>query len=243
MTFFVGLHMLAHLHRFERCMVNINRLERRVSDIEVNEWIMDSGAFTEISKYGRHRRSVETYAQYIRRWSRCGTLLAAVSQDWMCEPQVIERTGLSVEEHQKRTLKRYDALRKADTGGTYIMPVVQGYSLSDYYAHAKAYRSRVKPNAWIGVGSVCKRNRHPAEVAAILQTVKKALPDVRLHGFGIKKTALAYAPVREMLHTADSMAWSWAARQEGRDANCWREAKRYIRSMKSPQCHGPLFQQ
>ncbi|HEY8360240.1 MAG TPA: hypothetical protein VIL30_22530, partial [Ramlibacter sp.] len=37
-------------------------------------------------------------------------------------------------------------------------------------------------------------------------------------------TALSDPLVRSMLHTADSMAWSFAARREGRSPNDWREA-------------------
>ena len=46
----------------------------------------------------------------------------------------------------------------------------------------------------------------------------------RLHGFGAKLTALQSQEVRGLLHSADSMAWSFAARKAGRDANSWREA-------------------
>jgi hypothetical protein len=34
--------------------------------------------------------------------------------------------------------------------------------------------------------------------------------------------------VRARLHSADSMAWSFAARWEGRNRNDWREAKNFI---------------
>jgi hypothetical protein len=35
--------------------------------------------------------------------------------------------------------------------------------------------------------------------------------------------------VRACLHSADSMAWSYAARREKRDANSWREAESFAR--------------
>ncbi|WP_441294212.1 deazapurine DNA modification protein DpdA family protein [Burkholderia sp. MSMB1072] len=55
--------------------------------------------------------------------------------------------------------------------------------------------------------------------------IKTARPDLQLHGFGLKSTALSSWIVRELLHTADSLAWSFAARKQGRNANDWREAK------------------
>jgi hypothetical protein len=84
--------------------------------------------------------------------------------------------------------------------------------------------ARLAPGAWVGVGSVCKRNGSPAAIEAVLLAIKRERPDLRLHGFGLKSTALSSRLVRELLHTADSMAWSFAARKQGRNANCWREA-------------------
>jgi hypothetical protein len=71
---------------------------------------------------------------------------------------------------------------------------------------------------------VCKRNAEPIAVAAVLRAIKGVRPDLRLHGFGVKTTSLRALGVRELLYSADSMAWSLAARKQGRDANDWREA-------------------
>ena len=92
-AFFVGLHMPNHAPVFARCMVSVNRLKNRKSDFYPQEWIMDSGAFTEISTYGRYRSTVQEYANRINRWKTCGTMLAAVSQDYMCEPFILKRPG------------------------------------------------------------------------------------------------------------------------------------------------------
>ena len=231
--FFVGLHQPSDARHFTRCMISVNRLETRKSDFEVGQWIMDSGAFTEVTRHGRHRRSVETYARLIERWSKCGTLLAAAAQDWMCGPFVIERTGLSVAEHQRRTIERYDALIAECQADTYIMPVLQGYRPSEYVQHIADYGERLGCGAWVGVGSVCKRNSTVSSVEAVLMAIHSARPDLRLHGFGLKKTALQSATVRRLLATSDSMAWSYAARREGRNANDWREARRYVRSIRA----------
>ena len=57
--------------------------------------------------------------------------------------------------------------------------------------------------------------------------IRRARPDLCLHGFGIKTTALGSGLVRDLLYTADSMAWSWAARMQGRNGNDVREALRF----------------
>lgn len=186
---------------------------------------MDSGAFTEVTTHGGYRDSPEVYAVQVERWRANGQLVAAVSQDYMCEPFVLERTGLTVADHQRLTIERYDALRRLCTA--YLLPVIQGYLPEHYRAHVKAYGDRLAPGAWVGVGSVCKRNGRASEMAAVLRAVKDVRPDLRLHGFGAKLTALQSTEVRSLLYSADSMAWSFAARKSGGDANDWREAKRF----------------
>lgn len=94
-------------------------------------------------------------------------------------------------------MERYDALRACDTGGVYILPVLQEYAAKDYVSHIRQYGDRLGPRAWVGVG------------------------------FGIKITALGLQLVRDLLFSADSMAWSFAARREGRDRNSPAEARRY----------------
>jgi len=187
---------------------------------------MDSGAFTEIHTHGRYRHSVDEYAAQIRRWRSNGNLLAAVAQDYMCEPFILERTGMTVEEHQGLTIERYDALTAAETG-VYIMPVLQGYEPEEYVNHIRQYGSRLTKGMWVGVGSVCKRNSNVRSIEAVLLAIHRERPDLRLHGFGVKTTALSSGLVQHLLHTADSMAWSFAARREGRNGNDWREARKW----------------
>lgn len=232
MRFFTGLHQPSDAKHFDRVFMSVNRLRTRRSAFTAGEWIMDSGAFTEISRHGCYRDTVEDYAREIRRWVGKGQLLAAVAQDWMCEPFIIEKTGLSVQAHQRLTLERYDALLAAGPGA-YVLPVLQGFAPDDYVRHAALYGERLRPGQWVGVGSVCKRNGSPAQVAAVLLAIKQARPDLRLHGFGLKTTSLADPLVRSLLHTADSMAWSYHARINGRNGNDWREARRWAEAIET----------
>lgn len=158
MDFFTGLHQPSDAQHFPRAFVSRNRLRGRKSGFAVNEWIMDSAAFTQILKHGGYTEGVEEYAAEIRRWSTNGKLLAAVAQDYMCEAHMLKITGLTIPEHQRLTVERYDALIKCDTGGIYILPVLQGYAPADYVRHIEAYGDRLKDGMWVGVGSVCKRN-------------------------------------------------------------------------------------
>jgi hypothetical protein len=229
LRFFTGLHQPADAKHFDAAFISVNRLRTRKSAMDVNDWIMDSGAFTEISQHGRYRHSVKEYAQEIKRWATNGSgrMLAAVAQDWMCEPWIVKKTGLTVAEHQRLTVERYDALMACDVGGVYIMPVLQGYACDDYAVHLKMYGDRLKRGAWVGVGSICKRNGDPWQVIRVLVTIKAIRPDLKLHGFGLKTTSLTDHTLRRLLHTADSMAWSFSARKQGRNGNDWREALKW----------------
>lgn len=227
MRFFVGVHHPNKADRVPLAMVSANVLRKRRSPFPVGDWLMDSGAFTTVTKHGGYPQPVDEYAEIIRRFADCGNLLAAVAQDYMCEDFVLARTGLTIAEHQRLTVERYDALLACDTAGVTIMPVLQGYQPSEYVDHLRLYGDRLTPGMWVGVGSVCKRNRNPGSVVAVLEAIHAERPDLRLHGFGVKITALRNERVRELFFSADSMAWSWAARYEGRDANDINEAIRY----------------
>lgn len=196
-------------------MISANALRKRKSDFIVGSllspqnWILDSGAFTEITRYGRYRHSVEEYHQQILRWHSCKHLLIAVSQDYMCEPFALSRTGLSIEVHQRLTIERYEQLLSLSPPVP-IMPVLQGWRVSDYIEHLLAYSYRLQLGQWVGIGSICKRNNKPDEVADILKAIKLLRPDLRLHGFGLKLLALQHPEVKKLLYSSDSMAYSYS---------------------------------
>jgi hypothetical protein len=224
--FYVGLHQPADARHFDLACISINRLRGRKKALDCGDVLVDSGAFTELAQHGHYRHSVEEYAAEIKRLHTAGVvrISAAVAQDYMCESWMVEKTGLSIEEHQRLTIERYDALVACDLPVP-VLPVLQGFAPSDYADHVRQYGDRLKFGMWVGVGSVCKRQGDPRSIIAVLQSITRLRPDLRLHGFGVKRTSLLHPGVRELLYSADSMAWSFAARKQGRSANDWREAK------------------
>ena len=226
MDFYLGIHQPSDAKHLDRVFVSVTRLsgpkgrKRKFTD---KPWIMDSGAFTTIAQHGGYPEPPAAYAKHIRRWA-APNLVAAVAQDFMCEEFMLAKTGLTLADHQRLTIERYDELRREDTTGVLIMPVLQGYDPDDYARHALAYGDRLVLGAYVGVGSVCKRNSHPQAIVAVLKAIHHARPDLRLHGFGLKTTSLAVKEIRDHLESADSLAWSFAARRQGRNQNDWREA-------------------
>jgi hypothetical protein len=70
------------------------------------------GAFSELAAYGRWTLMPEEYVSAVRRYrDEIGHLSWAAPQDWMCELTMLTRTGLSVQQHQRRTVENFLRLR------------------------------------------------------------------------------------------------------------------------------------
>ncbi len=248
MFFYIGWHQPVNgasgCAQFQRSMISVNRLLNRKSDFQVNDWILDNGAFTRLIR-GKGHLSTRKYANLIRRWSTCGNLLAAVSQDYLCEPWTLAVTGLTIQQHQRATISRYDHLLKLlDGSGVYLMPVLQGYDPADYVQHIVMYGDRLPLGMWVGVGSLCKRSRSPAQIEAVLLAIKSVRPDLRLHGFAIKKSALRSGIVHDLLESADSQAHNFSQGSDSNkfaSSNCPESALRYHQQMEQEPIQRSIF--
>ena len=171
-------------------MVTSSSTRQRKGMLRCADWILDSGAFREIEQYGGYRHSPAEYAAEVNRLAGLNPgMAAAVSQDWMCEDFVLRRTGKTILDHQWLTIQRYDALHPL-INGVYLLPVLQGYSPWEYARHIDMYGGRLEHGMYVGVGSLCKRNGNAFNIEDVLLAVKRKRPDLRLHGFGLKATAL-----------------------------------------------------
>ncbi len=86
------------------------------------------------------------------------------------------------------------------------MPVLQGYEPEEYVDCIRQYGDRLLPGMWVGVGSVCKRNGNQSAILLVLEAIQTERPDLKLHGFGLKKEALGVPEIQELLFSADSAA-------------------------------------
>jgi hypothetical protein len=141
-------------------------------------------------------------------------------QDWMCEPIIINGgttkdgvfvgTQLSVEEHQHRTVQNFIELR--EILGDMVIPVVQGWTVFDYWRCLQMYRDRgidLTQFERVGVGSVCRR-QSTNEAALIMQSIASEIGP-RLHGYGFKKDG--YRLCGTYMVSGDTFAWSFAGRR------------------------------
>jgi hypothetical protein len=187
------------------------RDRKRTFPRATTSWALDSGGFTELNLYGEWRTTPEEYVACVRRYrDELGQMEWASPQDWMCEPWVIAKTGLTVEEHQKRTTENYLHLRDLAPDLPFI-PVLQGWDLVDYQRHADDYADAGVDLAGlplVGIGSVCRRQATGAIAGVFDSLMSRGLS---MHGFGVKSAGLGqYA---DALTSADSLAWSFGARR------------------------------
>lgn len=138
--------------------------------------------------------TARSYADELMRYrDAIGSLDWAAPQDWMCEPVMLAKTGMTVAEHQARTTLSVLELRRLLSGEAVpIVPVLQGWRLDDYLRHVEQYRTAgvdLTAEPLVGLGSV----------------------------FGMKGEGIALYGAQ--LETADSMAWSYAGRRRP-DPDC-----------------------
>lgn len=233
MRFYLGTHMVSQSWWDEGVPLFVSRrrlADRKTLPLAKTWWALDSGGFTELSMYGEWRTSENKYVHEVNRLRDIGYLAWVAPMDWMCEPFMLAKTRLTVEEHQRRTVDNFCRLRPRL--GNLVIPVLQGWTLDDYHRCWFKYVAHgvdLEREPIVGLGSVCRR-QSSAEAGSIVRSLS---PFLRLHYFGAKITGLER--FGDVLASADSMAWSYRARRDAplhgcshkSCANCPRYAMRW----------------
>jgi hypothetical protein len=207
----------------------LDRLEEATGDV-----MLDSGGFTELGKHGRWTWEVPQYVDFCRQVvAGLRRVIWIAPQDWMCEPFMVAKTGLSVRKHIELTVENGLALRAA-APELPIKYVVQGWAIEDYEYCCSLYEAAgvdLAAESLVGVGSVCRR-QSADEIAEVFRVLHGR--GLKMHGFGVKTRG--FEKYAQYLTSADSLAWSYQARRhqapmpgcEGRGhincANCLRWA-------------------
>ncbi|MGI5201693.1 DUF7221 family queuine tRNA-ribosyltransferase-like protein [Spirillospora sp. CA-108201] len=221
-TVYLTTHMDEWLHLDHPGMpplfVSHRRLARRLTSGRrlrpaLHWWGLDSGGFSELDLYGTWRTTPAEYvAATLRYDTEIGKLGWAAPQDWMCEAEQLAKTGLTVREHQARTVANFVELKRlwADVSDEDcpFMPTLQGWTQADYLNCWDMYGDAGVDLTWqavVGLGSVCKRER-TEEVGEILLALHDLDPELPIHAFGFKTVGVRkYA---DLIETSDSGAWS-----------------------------------
>jgi hypothetical protein len=212
-TFFLGTHQPAWLAQSDIPMfvsrarlARLKRLPRARAP-----WALDSGAFTQVAREGGWTFTPAQYVAEVRRYrDEIGSLQWAAPMDWVCEPEARARTGLTVREHQRRTIENFIELRSLDPSLPFV-PAVQGWTLGDFIGHVEGYASAgidLRALPLVVLGSVCRRQQ-TTRAALLIRWL--AAEGLKIHALGFKRMGLPY--VADVLVSADSLAWSLNARR------------------------------
>jgi hypothetical protein len=221
MKFYLGTSEVSWLARSETarvplCVARPRLAQRKSLPHRPAAWarpVYDSGGYNELVKHGGWSITPRQYLAEVRRFiDQIGTPDWVAPMDWICVPEALESTGLTVADHQRLTLNNYLTLRLMDDSIPWLAPI-QGHLESDFHRHADAYeRAGVEltvPAVRAGVGGLATR-QHTIKAALILDGLARR--GVRPHAFGFKVTGLLACA--STVASSDSMAWVTQAKHE-----------------------------
>jgi len=175
----------------------------------IENLFIDSGGYSFIKGRGEYETSDEKYAEWLLDVNPGVFAL----RDYPCEPDVLDEHDRTVGEHQRRTTERhYNLWSMVDDVDGQRLSVLQGWSADQYLEHLDGLRDYGVLAEYVGIGSVCRRDREN-EIREIILAVRDALPPkYKLHAFGVKGSVLQFPDVRRALSSADSQSYEMQAR-------------------------------
>ncbi len=209
--FYLGTHEVSFLEKTDvpLFLSNIRLMDRKTFPRARGIWALDSGGYSQLSTKGCWTFTAEAYVANVKRYSsEIGGLQWAATMDWMCEAEVLKKTGLSIPEHQARTVASYLEL-KALAPEIPWAPVLQGWTRGDYEDCVELYLKAgvdLFKQPIVPVGTMCRRQ---ASIPASLTLSSLADDGLRIHALGYKIEGLRF--VKNDVVSADSLAWSFNA--------------------------------
>lgn len=216
-TFFFGAasgQSRAALMRLEEPHIMINYATQNNEPWgEIERLFVDSGGYSFMKGKGEYTTTDDEYLAWLE--EREPELFAL--RDYPCEPDVLNKHDRTVADHQRRTRERHRSLLSKlpehDLSGKPVA-VLQGWDTDDYLRCVDEFRDRGLLTDYIGVGSVCRRHAQ-GDIRSVLSAIRDALPSrCKIHAFGVKTSVLQYSDVRDLLTSADSLAYDYAAQTE-----------------------------
>jgi hypothetical protein len=175
--------------------------------------IMDSGGFTALSGWSRYPWSLPEYL------AAAGELKLhwIAARDWPCEPW--GKIRATVPERIERTVEADGEIVDAELPqGSEPLPVIQGWTVEDYVSCIDRLKDAGIVRPKMAVGSCCAR-KSVREVLPIARAIRRELPGVALHYFGMKVLALREPGFKELADSIDTGAWQrWVPTNERHDA-------------------------
>jgi hypothetical protein len=250
MIFYLGCHQPLWLERASvPWFLSYQKLKKRKKPVApAGRWALDCGGFTEIDKFGEYTFTPQEYARDVVRFKEWGGLDFCASMDFPCSPLPLEKSGLTMQDHQRLTVENFQVLREVFLGDL-VKPVLQGWEPDDYLRHIEQYADAgydLTTETPVFIGSLVRGSGTTNQVTSIVRRV--ADQGLQLHALGVKGQALVW--LSQVVYSADSMAWASAARSwntKGADEEeevetlgggsvTWK--KNRVGSVMLPQCQG-----
>lgn len=189
-----------------RVMLSYNMIRKIKNAWKIDiPFMLDSGAYSVIGKYGKYPYSCEEYTEGIKKWHPD----IAWTMDYPCEPELQRKGNYGPKQSMAMTIENQKKL--LDLGAKTQM-VVQGWELRDYLQNLDMIKENGLMTERLGIGSICRRGQN-MQISEIVRTVKRNVPGwVKLHGFGIKISVLKNTNSLYHLYSADSQAWGYERR-------------------------------
>ena len=183
---------------------NFTRTLKKPWKIDI-PFMLDSGAYSVISKYGKHPFTPKEYVEGIEKWHPD----VAWTMDYPCEPSVREKVGYNVRHAQEMTNDNQIKLLDLNVN---TQMVVQGWTISEYLENLDMIKEQGLLTERLGIGSICRRGQ-AREIARIIRAINNNVPSwVKLHGFGTKTSILFQTDAPFILYSADSTSWGYEMR-------------------------------
>ena len=166
---------------------------------------LDSGGFSFFSRHGDYPFGAPDLAELGLRLKAD----AVACMDYPCESSVDRGAVRTNEDRISKTVSNARACLAI--AGVPWLPVIQGSSIEEYLECIRQLESARAIRPYMGVGTLCRRVSRE-DTWEVLRAIRRALPDVRLHGFGVDLRLIRDRRIRGTLFSADSSAWNWTPR-------------------------------
>jgi len=163
------------------------------------ELFLDSGGYQLITKFKDYPFSVEDYMRYVVQVNPD----YVATLDYPCDARF--PSELSNKERIEKTVNNAETLLDYRLDNT-VVPVFQGYSLSEYQYCLDLYKEKGLIQPLMGIGSVCIRKKRK-EVKQIINLLAHQT-NCKLHVFGLNLAFLKDPEIRRHVYSFDTFAWN-----------------------------------
>jgi len=169
------------------------------------DFILDSGGFVALNKWGDYPYTPDQYLSLVERMNPSW----AASMDYPCEPNIAKGTKLTIQERITATVENAVYLSSKDSR---IVPVLQGYTAKEYEQCWNMLKGKMTIKQ-LAIGSVCKRQSTKL-IGDLCWELRQFLPDIPIHGFGVKRRALDFPETWDLFTSIDTNAWEFYRRAQ-----------------------------